>query len=98
MSSYDEAREAAVEAVRWVDAEYNPEYVVREAIDAFLAKLSADSKMVMIPHPRTMTRARASAYITIILRHCGPEAGEDESAMDRYLAEARAMLAQEVKP
>ncbi len=61
------------------------------AISAYEAKLAETT--VRIPHPRTMTRARASAYITIILRHCGPEAGEDESAMDGYLAEARALLA-----
>ena len=39
MTPVEEARKAAVEAVRWSDAEYNPEYVVLAAIDAYEARL-----------------------------------------------------------
>jgi len=66
----DAARKAAVEHVRWADAEYNPEYIVLDAIDAFLSKLSESHAIVPIDMPlEWLNNALSGPVSTIHIMH-----------------------------
>lgn len=72
MTPIDRAREAAVEAVRWSDAEYNPEYIVRDAIAAYEAALAAEG-MVLVP--KTASEGMLRAAIQAEVDHYKPPQG-----------------------